>query len=159
VCADDEILESYVALAGFVVIPRGHCFPFNTFGSRPMGGVKGNYEEIIDRSGGRRPAGVEPPITPQPITPPEGWAPADTRTGCHTKPTTTQQTATDCRDAHISSLSRHSSVGVSYPVRPGPAPVPATAPLVGDAADHIDERSVGGLRGGMAYRAASDVQN
>src|ERR1700756_4663061 len=28
------------------------------------------------------------------VTTPEGGPPADTRTGCHTKPTTTQQTAT-----------------------------------------------------------------
>ena len=33
------------------------------------------------------------------VTTPEGGPPADRRTGCHTKPTTTQQTATDFRDS------------------------------------------------------------
>jgi hypothetical protein len=45
------------------------------------------------------------------LTIPEGGPPADTRTGCHTKPTTTQQTATDFRNSRKSSL-----LGQSGPV-------------------------------------------
>src|ERR1700739_2275746 len=40
------------------------------------------------------------------VTTPEGGPPADTRTGCHTKPTTIQQTATDFRNSRMSSVSR-----------------------------------------------------
>jgi hypothetical protein len=40
------------------------------------------------------------------VTTPEGGPPADTRKGCHTKPTSMQQTATDFRDPRIWSISR-----------------------------------------------------
>ena len=54
---------------------------------------------------------VEPSISVnRNVTTPEGGPPADTRTGCHTKPTTTQQTATDFRDSRMSSISRPRSV-------------------------------------------------
>ncbi len=54
---------------------------------------------------------VEPSISVnRNVTTPEGGPPADTRTGCHTKPTSTQQTATDFRDARKSSIKRQRSV-------------------------------------------------
>ena len=50
---------------------------------------------------------VEPSISVnRKVTIPEGGPPADTRTGCHTKPTTTQQIAADFRDSRMSSISR-----------------------------------------------------
>ncbi len=50
---------------------------------------------------------VEPSISVNKnVTTPEGGPSADTRTGCHTEPTSTQQTATDFRDSRKSSISR-----------------------------------------------------
>ena len=50
---------------------------------------------------------VEPSISVNKnVTTPEGGCPGDTRTGCHTKPTTTPQTATDFRDSRKSSIWR-----------------------------------------------------
>jgi len=56
------------------------------------------------------------------VTTPEGGPPADTRTGCHTKPTSTQQTATDFRDSRKSSVSRHELVSGGVPSVSGRLP-------------------------------------